>query len=262
MPGLMQVYAAATEVAQAYGRPATGAPEAKTSGYAASMTLVMAAPADSPVAWTRAGSLPRSDFIRSVICLMDSASPEPRRMSAGSNQLKQEFRLLADCCCGSRSAKPHRSAQAVQPVSASKAAADCVQPCMATTRGRPAGSPSGTYRNIRSAPGLVPKPVTSVSEAARAAGAKAVQPVPSSVASNASSTATAGSLFVVGGGFVYMAAPSAGLPVRESDSRAVGRPRRTGRRHRHRRRGVWSAHVVVCHGAAPGSDGFRSKRRT
>nr|WP_241995529.1 hypothetical protein [Kribbella antiqua] len=45
-------------------------------------------------------------------------------MSADSNQLKHLLPLLADCCCGSTSAKPARCAIATQPGSSSYAVAD------------------------------------------------------------------------------------------------------------------------------------------
>ena len=61
--------------AHAYGAPDITAPPANTSGYVAIMTSVMIPPAEMPVTNTRAGSLPRVDFMLSTICLIDSASP-------------------------------------------------------------------------------------------------------------------------------------------------------------------------------------------
>lgn len=54
----MQVYALVRSVAQRYGRPATTAPPANTSGYVASSAEAIAPPADSPVTYTRDGSEP------------------------------------------------------------------------------------------------------------------------------------------------------------------------------------------------------------
>ncbi|BDH68236.1 hypothetical protein MTP06_16850 [Streptomyces sp. PLM4] len=70
-----------------------------------------------------------------------------------------------------------------------------MHPCIATTSGRPAGSPSGTYRNIRRFPGLLPNPVTSVSEAARADAVTDSGPAtPARVTSNAPTAAPANTL--------------------------------------------------------------------
>src|SRR6266540_3288379 len=123
-PGFWQLKACMSEVAQRYGSPATIAPPANTSGYDASMTAAIAPPADRPVTNTRPASEPRSLSVRSTICLIDNASPEPRAVSDCSNQLKHLLELLADCCSGNTSAKPSRSANATHPGSSSYAVAD------------------------------------------------------------------------------------------------------------------------------------------
>ncbi len=58
------------------------------------MTDVIAPPADSPVMNTRRRSMPWSTTIFSIICRIDNASPRPRSMSPGWNQLKQPLGLL------------------------------------------------------------------------------------------------------------------------------------------------------------------------
>jgi hypothetical protein len=96
----MQVKASFIVVAHLYGVPDMMAAPEKTSGQAAAITDVMAAPADRPVTKTRLGSAAWSVFILSTICLMERASPPVRVMSPGSNQLKQLLELLLDCCSG------------------------------------------------------------------------------------------------------------------------------------------------------------------
>src|SRR5215212_2572922 len=123
------------------------------------MTSVMKPPADIPVAKIRAGSLPAVDFIASTICLIDSASPWLREMSPVWNQLKQLDELLAVGCSANTTAKRNRSARLPHSVCVEYTPALWVQPCSATTSGAPAGSPAGTYVNIRRLPGLLPKPV-------------------------------------------------------------------------------------------------------
>lgn len=75
---------------------------------------------------------------------MLAASPWPRAMSPLWNQSKQFDALLALCCCGSTTENFHRSASWVHPLPLPYPAASWVQPCSATTTGRPVGSPSGT----------------------------------------------------------------------------------------------------------------------
>ena len=74
------------------------------------MTAVIAAPADRPVTNTRAGSRPYAATACATICRIDSASPDPRAVSPGSNQLKHRLALFAVRCSANTSAKPHRSA--------------------------------------------------------------------------------------------------------------------------------------------------------
>src|SRR3954453_3266198 len=116
-----------------------------------------------PVANTRAGSLPCVAFMLSTICLIDSASPWSRAMSPGWNQLKQLDELLPLGCSGNTTAKPNRSASLPHSVCVEYTLALSVQPCIATTSGAPDGRLAGTYANIRSAPGLLPKLLTWVS---------------------------------------------------------------------------------------------------
>lgn len=140
----MHTYGDPAASAHPYGSPATTPPAANFSGYVAIITAVIAPPADSPVTYTREGSPETSASCRSTIWAREAASPCPRRMSLLWNQLKHWLRLLPLCCCGSTTEKPQRSASRVQPVPEAYPAAFWVQPCRATTTGRPAGSPSGT----------------------------------------------------------------------------------------------------------------------
>jgi hypothetical protein len=41
-----------------------------------------------------------------IICRIEQASPLPRAVSSGLNQLKHPFALLAGCCSGMSKAKP------------------------------------------------------------------------------------------------------------------------------------------------------------
>jgi hypothetical protein len=50
-----------------------------------------------------------------IMAAIEAASPRPRAVSPGSNQLKQRLGLLAATCSGARTAKPSRSARAIQP---------------------------------------------------------------------------------------------------------------------------------------------------
>lgn len=79
------------------------------------MTEVIAPPADKPVTNTRSGLIGYRSSIAAVICRIDSASPQPRRVSSGSNQLKHRLGLLARRCSGKSTAKPKRSARSDQP---------------------------------------------------------------------------------------------------------------------------------------------------
>jgi hypothetical protein len=60
----------------------------------------MAPPAERPVTNTLRRSVANVAMACSTICLIESASPWPRAMSAGKNHEKQFFGLLAGCCCG------------------------------------------------------------------------------------------------------------------------------------------------------------------
>src|SRR5215468_4608173 len=55
------------DAAHPYGRPAMIDPPANVSGYVASITDVMAPPADRPVTNTRLRSTPKSTMARSII---------------------------------------------------------------------------------------------------------------------------------------------------------------------------------------------------
>jgi hypothetical protein len=130
--------------AHRYAMPATTPPPANMSGYAASITAVIAPPADSPVTCTRAGFAPVSVIVLRTICAIDSASPWPRVVSPRSNQLKHLLKLLPLCCSGSTMENFSRSASCVHPAPVPYPDAFCVHPCSATTTGLPAGNPVGT----------------------------------------------------------------------------------------------------------------------
>src|SRR5260370_487180 len=55
----------------------------------------MAPPAESPVTKTRCALILCSPTIRAIICRIEQASPCPRAVSSGLNQLKQPSTLLA-----------------------------------------------------------------------------------------------------------------------------------------------------------------------
>ena len=65
------------------GRPATEAPAANTSGYAASKAAAIAPPADSPTTKTRLASLRNRLIAARVMAAMDPASPASRAVSDG-----------------------------------------------------------------------------------------------------------------------------------------------------------------------------------
>jgi hypothetical protein len=81
----------------------------------ASITDVIAPPAERPVTKIRAASISCDRRIASTIALIDAASPDPRWVSVGENQLKQSIGLLARLCSGNSKAKPCRSASCDQP---------------------------------------------------------------------------------------------------------------------------------------------------
>ena len=66
----------------------------------------MAPPAESPVTKMRRSSIPWSATMRAIICRIEQASPLPRAVSSGLNQLKQPLALFAGCCSGISNAKP------------------------------------------------------------------------------------------------------------------------------------------------------------
>jgi len=55
---------------------------------------------------TRRRSMPCSTIAISIMSQIDRASPFPRSVSPGRNQLKPLLGLLEICCCGSRRTKP------------------------------------------------------------------------------------------------------------------------------------------------------------
>ncbi len=146
-----------------YGTPATIAPALKRSGCAASRLDVAAAPAEKPTTKTCWGSLPTSVTMRSIICVTESNSPEPRDWLVASNQLKQVAKLLLLCCCGTSSANRLAVACASSPLPVENAAAVSPQPWSNTTSGRPEGRPAGTNRYMSRLPGFEPKLVTASS---------------------------------------------------------------------------------------------------
>ena len=107
--------------------------------------------------------------------MIEAASPCPRRLWSAKYQLKQSLSLFACCCSGRSRAKPKWSASSVQPLSSSNLVALCVQPWSATTRGAPAGRPSGTYLNMRRLPGFGAKLGTCTVSAACAADTTAAR---------------------------------------------------------------------------------------
>src|ERR1043166_2104792 len=108
----------------------------------------MIPPAEIPVTNTRAGSLPCTDFMLSTICLIDSASPWPREVSDGWNQLKQLSELFAVSCSANTPGTRTRPARLPHSVCVEYELALSVQPCSTTTSGAPEGSPAGTNVNI------------------------------------------------------------------------------------------------------------------
>ena len=64
------------------------------------MVDVIAPPADRPVMWTRAGSMPWRSTIAPIMAAIEAASPCPRAVSFGWNQLKHRLGLLARVCSG------------------------------------------------------------------------------------------------------------------------------------------------------------------
>jgi len=79
------------------------------------MTEVMAPPAESPVTKMRALLILWSRIIRPIICLIEEASPRPRLLSCGLNQLKHPLALFDSCCSGISNAKPQCFASVDQP---------------------------------------------------------------------------------------------------------------------------------------------------
>ncbi len=137
--GALRILSSASRTPEAApkGRPAMMAPPANSSGYVASITAVMAPPAERPVMKTRDAFSAWFSTMVAIIDAMEAASPSPRRMSSGLNQLKQVLGLLSAFCSTASTAKPFRAASCDQPVPKSYPPALWPQPCSTTTSGAP-----------------------------------------------------------------------------------------------------------------------------